>query len=281
MLAATEIMRDRPCFDVVFSDGTVLVADEQHQWRTADGVVRTTGELAATVDAGHAVPHTDPLALPPADLPVAPFTLGAWLGGPPSDAEVHMRVEGEGGFTEELMSLGAHIPVEYQRGSIVQRRDLLAGLLDAGGRIDDDGTIRFSTGCERLAHDLAELVAGLGYACSIDDGVVSFTADDDVFVLPSKAVRHKECRTAVARERRIVAVRPVDVGARPLRGGRRRPHVPRGSCDGAHAQFDPRHGLHAVVLDQARHGVRHLLPGDGKDGDRHAPALRGGEDQAR
>ena len=209
VLAATEIMRDRPCFDVVFSDGTVLVADEQHQWRTADGVVRTTGELAATVDAGHAVPHTDPLALPAADLPVAPFTLGAWLGGPPSDAEVHMRVEGEGGFTEELMSLGAHIPVEYQRGSIVQRRDLLAGLLDAGGRIDDDGTIRFSTGRERLAHDLAELVAGLGYACTVDDGVVSFTADDDVFVLPSKAVRHKECRTAVARERHIVAVRPV------------------------------------------------------------------------
>ncbi len=209
VVAATEVMHDRPCFDVVFSDGTVLVADEQHQWRTSDGVVRTTGELAATVDAGHTVPHTEPLSLPSAELPVAPFTLGAWLGGPPSDAEVNMRVEGEGGFTEELMSLGAHIPLEYRRGSIVQRRDLLAGLLDAGGHIDDDGTIRFSTGSERLAEDLAELVAGLGYACTVDDGVVSFSADDDVFVLPSKALRHKECRKTVARERSIVAVRPV------------------------------------------------------------------------
>lgn len=209
VVAATEVMHDRPCFDVVFSDGTVLVADEQHQWRTADGVVRTTGELAATVDAGHAVPHTDPLSLPQADLPVAPFTLGAWLGGPPSDAEVNMRVEGEGGFTEELVSLGAHIPVEYQRGSIVQRRELLAGLLDAGGHIDDDGTIEFATGSERLGGDVAELISGLGYACTVEDGVVSFSTDDDVFVLPSKAVRHKECRTAVVRQRKIVAVRPV------------------------------------------------------------------------
>ncbi|PRC52984.1 replicative DNA helicase, partial [Mycobacterium sp. ITM-2017-0098] len=33
-VAATEIMLGRPCYEVEFSDGTVLVADEQHQWLT-------------------------------------------------------------------------------------------------------------------------------------------------------------------------------------------------------------------------------------------------------
>lgn len=44
VLAVTEVMLGRPCFEVEFSDGTVIVADEQHQWPTGYGV-RTTGEL--------------------------------------------------------------------------------------------------------------------------------------------------------------------------------------------------------------------------------------------
>ncbi|WP_418345166.1 replicative DNA helicase [Rhodococcus pyridinivorans] len=209
VLAATEVMHGRPCFDVVFSDGTVIVADEQHQWRTGDGAIRTTGELAATADAGHTVANTEALSFPATELPVSPFTLGAWLGGPSSDPELHMRIDGEGGFTSALVALGAHIPAEYQRASEPQRRELLAGLLDAGGEIDDDGTIRFVGSSERLAQGVAELLSGLGYAPVLDGTEISFTTDDDVFVLPSKAVRHKECRATMPRERRIVAVRPV------------------------------------------------------------------------
>src|SRR5690606_13771069 len=76
VLAATEVMHGRPCFDVVFSDGTVIVADEQHQWRTGDGAIRTTGELAATADARHTVANTEALSFPATELPVSPFTLG-------------------------------------------------------------------------------------------------------------------------------------------------------------------------------------------------------------
>ncbi|MEV0839998.1 replicative DNA helicase [Actinocatenispora sera] len=35
VVAATEVMQDRPCYEVEFSDGTVIVADAQHQWRTS------------------------------------------------------------------------------------------------------------------------------------------------------------------------------------------------------------------------------------------------------
>jgi hypothetical protein len=41
IVAATEVMHDRPCYEVEFSDGTVIVADAQHQWRTTTRAQRT------------------------------------------------------------------------------------------------------------------------------------------------------------------------------------------------------------------------------------------------
>ena len=34
VVAATEVMTGRPCYEVEFSDGTVIVADGEHEWRT-------------------------------------------------------------------------------------------------------------------------------------------------------------------------------------------------------------------------------------------------------
>jgi len=53
VVAATEVMHDRPCYQVRFADGSRIVADEQHQWLTESAEVarvRTTAELAATFD---------------------------------------------------------------------------------------------------------------------------------------------------------------------------------------------------------------------------------------
>ncbi|WP_431953906.1 replicative DNA helicase [Nocardia lijiangensis] len=56
VLAATEVLVDRPCYEVEFSDGSVIVADELHQWVTQSALdvarpvaVRTTGEIAHTL----------------------------------------------------------------------------------------------------------------------------------------------------------------------------------------------------------------------------------------
>ncbi|NLU84282.1 replicative DNA helicase [Rhodococcus sp. HNM0569] len=62
VVAATEVMVDRPCYEVEFSDGTVIVADEQHQWLTVVGGVsgvRTTAEIAGSLDAVHELPFDD------------------------------------------------------------------------------------------------------------------------------------------------------------------------------------------------------------------------------
>jgi len=41
VVAATDVMLNRPCFEVEFSDGTVIVADAEHQWPTRRGIVIT------------------------------------------------------------------------------------------------------------------------------------------------------------------------------------------------------------------------------------------------
>lgn len=47
VVAATEVMRGRPCYEVEFSDGTVLVADAQHQWRTTTRTARQARHVPA------------------------------------------------------------------------------------------------------------------------------------------------------------------------------------------------------------------------------------------
>jgi len=57
VVAATEVMMGRPCYEVEFSDGTVIVADAQHQWPTGRGI-RTTVELRCGTDVIAAVEST-------------------------------------------------------------------------------------------------------------------------------------------------------------------------------------------------------------------------------
>jgi replicative DNA helicase len=112
--AATEIMHERPCFDVEFDDGTVIIADAGHQWRTTNGAVRqgikTTAQIAATLRSpvdgrhSHAVTVAQAAELPAKELPFPPYALGAWLGAGTGrsgqlvgvDPEIIVEIEAEG-----------------------------------------------------------------------------------------------------------------------------------------------------------------------------------------
>ncbi|MGK5628219.1 replicative DNA helicase [Streptomyces sp. URMC 123] len=332
VVAATDVMTDRPCYEVVFDDGTTVVADAEHQWltdtrasrraaqerghgrRTALASVRTTKEIAETVRCGtdgrmnHSVRNTAALELPHKELAVPPYTLGAWLGDGHSDAArittadpeilrriardgiearqvggsityalrydvetprtserscvvcgatfvpkvAHVRSCGQscggkaravsapvrpttcvdcgkvctspydtprcapctrnhGSLLVELRALGVlgdkHIPQDYLRGSVEQRRALLAGLLDTDGTVNRTGSVQFAVTSEVLADGFCELIAGLGYrygrhtksvkgrsAKSSVVHVITFTPIDDVFELERKRRAHDERR---------------------------------------------------------------------------------------
>ena len=134
VVAVSETWTGRPCYRVSFSDGSSIVADEEHEWLTetrasrksaqaaATGYnrmrnqrtfaeVRTTRDIAETLrcptkDArlNHSIVNTRPLDLPEIDLPIAPYVLGVWLGDGTSaaahftsaDPEIPMFIEAEG-----------------------------------------------------------------------------------------------------------------------------------------------------------------------------------------
>ena len=48
VVAATEVMTDRPCYEVHFSDGSVIVADALHQWVTETRASRRSAQRART-----------------------------------------------------------------------------------------------------------------------------------------------------------------------------------------------------------------------------------------
>lgn len=64
VVAATEVMERRPCYELRFSDGARVVADAEHQWvTTAQGAVqarvRTTDRLRRTLDMVHVIELPD------------------------------------------------------------------------------------------------------------------------------------------------------------------------------------------------------------------------------
>ncbi|MGA5305293.1 replicative DNA helicase [Nucisporomicrobium flavum] len=332
VIATSEIMLGRSCYEVEFSDGTVIVADGSHQWSTHDrrarrygrpAEVRTTRQIAETLRTptadrrlNHSVMNPAPLDLPERDLPIAPYTFGAWLGDGHSaaaritsaDPEVTMLIEADGYIAEPsgpmlysvrlpaaaplrrracvvcgvsfqprhagaracgrecggkarffsspgeqpvcvdcgcaspatvkgnggqrcndcrrrsgsvtalLRTLGVlgnkHVPTTYLRASEDQRRALLAGLLDTDGTVTTTGNCQYTSTSRRLAEDVRELVASLGYRCSMTSKTVAgrspessiaytltFTTTDDVFRLHRKMLLHKQRRRATGSTR--------------------------------------------------------------------------------
>ncbi|MEP6981187.1 MAG: DnaB-like helicase N-terminal domain-containing protein, partial [Nakamurella sp.] len=152
VVAATELMAGRPCFEVEFSDGAVVVADAEHQWVTrtrADrrgsvsaGTTRTTVELRETLRCdtadgrlNHSIATTAALQLPPRELPIPPYALGVWLGDGTSasasftsaDPEISVHIGMEGLRSEYLggMRYSIRLPAEE---SVSERKCLVCGV---------------------------------------------------------------------------------------------------------------------------------------------------------
>jgi replicative DNA helicase len=228
VVALSEVMLDRPCYEVEFSDGSVITADGSHRWLTKTrrerrsgrgGAVRTTEEVLATLRTrrdgrrNHSVANTGPLELPFTDLLVAPYLLGAWLSHRhPSGVRLSY-----GALRELGVLISRHIPMSYLRSSEAQRRGLLAGLLDGAGTVTRAGSVRLKLCSSRLAEDVRELIVSLGYRCTMTNRcgvhVLSFATTDEVFRLERKNLIHKERRRGLSAtrtsQRYVVAIRPV------------------------------------------------------------------------
>lgn len=222
VVGVTDVMLGRPCYQLRFSDGAVIVADEQHEWLVEPRWLRsrlvTTGEMVGRVKVGHRATHNEhryriPLAGPLETeiraLPVAPYTLGVWLGDGHTDSaavtsgdpEVFVGVaadgytighdrtarsgsaargigiqpRGAGGSLQATMRrsgiLGRKaIPAAYQRAAPAQRLALLQGLMDTDGHVTPRGQCEFTTTSAPLAEGFVELARTLGLKPTTREG---------------------------------------------------------------------------------------------------------------
>ncbi|HET9050276.1 MAG TPA: replicative DNA helicase [Candidatus Dormibacteraeota bacterium] len=154
---ATDVMHGRDCFEVEFSDRSVLVADADHLWATNDRAsrkrgdhslsVRTTRELLASLRtaggrANHLVPACGALQRPERELPVDPYALGVWLGDGTSTSATVTVSDADSAILEEIQAggisvkrcsvSGSRTPM-YRLGS-GGRGGVQGGILD-GGRV--------------------------------------------------------------------------------------------------------------------------------------------------
>lgn len=202
---------------------------------------------------------------PVADLPVDPYVVGALLGDggmsggsvllTKSDLWMHeevaqrlpagcsmtwsvegltTRLRGMNGYARQLGMFGLRsweksIPPQYLQGSVKQRLDLLAGLLDTDGGMSNK-TVEFSTTSEVLAGQVQQLVWSLGGCCTSMSRVTRHQNGEgrrswrlklriplgNPFRMPRKRVAWEERGSVSARPptRRIVSAEKVSEGQR-------------------------------------------------------------------
>lgn len=130
-----------PMYRMEFNDGTTADSSDDHQWLVVDGrgreTVRSTLELTKIVGR-RAIPLTAAIEYTEREYEELPYCVGV------------------------VAKIAGGIGEEYLRGSIAQRKELLAGLIDSDGHIDKEGRVCYYTASKRLAADVCDLMRGLG-----------------------------------------------------------------------------------------------------------------------
>jgi len=157
------------------------------------GGIRTTKDiyLSLKVKGGinHSIDQHPPLSLPSVDLPIPPYTLGAWLGDGTSinsqitgiDEDIFKNIEKEGFqvthhknikshnisglkllLRGERILNNKHIPLLYLRSSYHQRLSLLQGVMDTDGWSDIDGSCAITLKDKVLFNDVVHLIRTFG-----------------------------------------------------------------------------------------------------------------------
>jgi deoxycytidine triphosphate deaminase len=141
---ATEVMLGRPCRQVVFSDGSAIVADDRHLWRTCAKSGRehghrrtrlvTTADIAESLvvrgEYNHQVPLAGSAQYPYRSLPIDPYVLGAWLGdGTSTKAEITCVDEP---ILREIVNAGYAVDrragtANYRIGGVGRTRSSISG----------------------------------------------------------------------------------------------------------------------------------------------------------
>lgn len=196
-------------YEIEFDTGEILKACSQHRWKVSHSdwnhkeKVLTTKDIidkfevlkSVTKPSSIYINAPEAIEMPEADLPIDPYTFGAWLGDG-SRATGHIV-----GVDEDIKIIASNIPLEviktnevsgndkcsrywfknlneelrnlnvteekvipdiYLRASVNQRLELLRGLMDTDGCAYPNGACEFYQKDGILLHQVRELISSLG-----------------------------------------------------------------------------------------------------------------------
>jgi deoxycytidine triphosphate deaminase len=148
----SEVLTGQRCHEVVFSDGTAVVADSRHQWEvhTSDdrrhgtgSRILTTEELARNLrkpsgEARYRVEQCRAVQYSPKSLPIDPYVLGVWIGDGTStkaeitsvDEPILAQVENAGYAVHKASG-----PIAYRIGGTGHSRDRRTGRYARNGSL--------------------------------------------------------------------------------------------------------------------------------------------------
>lgn len=223
---ASDIMYNHKCYKITFNNGEEVFCDDEHIWNTSTIASRksnnrsknpqplyqniVTKDMVNNVDNlrkngrheyNYRILNPKPIQGTKKDLPIPPYTLGAWLGdgiaksGAISgmDQEIFNRISKDGyelrlqpssivdnnksvvygvlGLQKQLrennLLKNKHIPDIYLFGNIEQRLDLLSGLMDTDGTIRKNGSMSFTNTNKQIIDSIKILLASLGIQSSL------------------------------------------------------------------------------------------------------------------
>jgi hypothetical protein len=129
VVAVSPVWEGRPTYEITFSDGEMITADANHEWRVRDlkrqaTLVQTTAEIAdrwllsdrrGWREVRYSIPMAGPVQYPSALLPITPYVLGVWLGdGNSADGRVTSGALDHDEMAALLRTEG-EIPVSHER----------------------------------------------------------------------------------------------------------------------------------------------------------------------
>ena len=121
--ACTEIMKNRPCYEIVFSDGATIIADENHDWWVQmddrPDTIKSTKEMTGNYKQGkrnlYAIPVNKALKTTSHEkLLVNPYLLGVWLGDGNSQSAQITMPRSDLFIADRIRSYGYEVVVEQR-----------------------------------------------------------------------------------------------------------------------------------------------------------------------
>ena len=204
-------VKNKPCYKITFDDTSTAICDDEHLWTLNNGNVVPVTKLKKR----DKISLTKPINTENVDLPIDPYVLGYWLGNGrnrggeicSSDQFIFDEITKRGynlgedigdgencesktifNLTKELRKLNLlhnkHIPSIYLRASYEQRLDLLRGLMDSDGNVNEVRKQAIFTSCTKeLSNDTKELLLTLGQR-PLQSYITRIVFDKEVEVYP-------------------------------------------------------------------------------------------------